>query len=41
MTAMMVFQNQLDAAERAIPRESGWEDLTHAPGPQVEAKKKM
>ena len=46
MTAMMVFQSQLDEVESATPRErigSGKISpiRTHAPGPQVEAKKKM
>jgi len=46
MTAMMVFQSQLDAVERPTPRDRiGRGKISpmriHAPGPQVEAKKKM
>ena len=46
MTAMMVFQSQFDAVERATPRERiGRGKIspmrTQAPGPQVDAKKKM
>ena len=46
MTVMMVFQSQLDAVERATPRERMGRGKispmrTQAPGPQVEAKKKM
>lgn len=46
MTAMMVFQSQLEAVERATPRERMGRGKispmsTHAPGPHVEAKKKM
>lgn len=46
MTAMMVFQSQLEAVERATPRErTGSGKISpmriQAPGPQVEAKKKM
>lgn len=43
---MMVFQSQFEAVERATPRERMGRGKispmrTHAPGPQVEAKKKM
>jgi len=46
LTAMMVFHSQLEAVDRATPRErmgSGKiSPMTiHAPGPQVEAKKKI
>jgi hypothetical protein len=46
MTAMMVFQSQLEAVESATPRERiGRGKISpmtiHAPGPQVLAKKKM
>ena len=46
MTAMMVFQSQFEAVERATPRERMGRGKispmrTQAPGPQVEAKKKM
>lgn len=46
MTAMMVFQSQLDAVDRATPRERiGSGKISpikiQAPGPQVDAKKKM
>jgi hypothetical protein len=46
MTAMMVFQSQLEAVERATPRDRiGRGKISpmtiQAPGPQVDAKKKM
>jgi hypothetical protein len=46
ITAMMVFHSQLDAVEVPTPRERiGNGKISpmriHAPGPQVEAKKKM
>jgi hypothetical protein len=46
MTVMMQFQSQLEAVERPTPRlRIGMGKIspitTHAPGPQVEAKKKM
>src|SRR6478609_2780547 len=46
MTVMMQFQSQLEAVERATPRERMGRGKispmqTQAPGPQVEAKKKM
>jgi len=46
MTAMMVFHSQFEAVDRATPRERMGSGKTspmtiHAPGPQVEAKKKM
>jgi hypothetical protein len=46
MTAIMVFQSQLLAVDRATPRDrTGRGKISpiriQAPGPQVEAKKKM
>jgi len=46
MTAMIVFQSQLEAVERATPRDRiGIGKISpitiHAPGPHVEAKKKI
>lgn len=46
ITAMIVFQSQLEAVERATPRDLMGRGKTspikiQAPGPQVEAKKKM
>ena len=46
MTVMIQFQSQLEAVERATPRDRiGRGKIspmqTQAPGPQVEAKKKM
>lgn len=46
MTAMMVFHIQFDAVERATPRDRIGRGkispiMIHAPGPHVEAKKKM
>jgi hypothetical protein len=46
LPAMMVFHSQLEAVERATPRDLMGRGKTspirtQAPGPQVEAKKKM
>jgi hypothetical protein len=46
MTVIMQFQSQLEAVDRATPRERMGRGkispiLTQAPGPQVDAKKKM
>jgi len=46
ITAMIVFQSQLEEVERATPRDRIGSAktspiTTQAPGPQVEAKKKM
>lgn len=46
METLTVFQSQLEAVDKATPRERiGSGNISpmtiHAPGPQVEAKKKM